>query len=256
MYTRPRIIPVLSVNDGDLVKTKKFQDARYLGDPVNAVKIFNIKGVDEMAILDIRATKRNKEPDYAMLKDIAAQAFMPLSYGGGIKSVGQARRLFAIGFEKIIVNTAFYKNPSLIKDLSATFGSQSIVVSIDAKRTGRGYTCVACSGTLDTQKSPAEMAVFAEQMGAGEILIQSVSHDGMMGGYDLPLIKDVASKVSVPVISCAGAARPGDFKAALDAGAHAAAAGSMFVFYGRLRAVLIHMPSEQELIGAGVYGDG
>ncbi len=253
MFTRPRIIPVLSIDDGNLVKTKKFQDGRYLGDPVNAVKIFNIKGVDEMAVLDIRASKRNAEPDYAMLKDIAAQAFMPLSYGGGIRTVEQARRLFAIGYEKIIINTAFFENPAIVKEMSGTFGAQSIVVSIDVKRKNGRYACLTKDGTRMTGKRPEKMAALAQRLGAGEILIQSVDQDGMMNGYDLRLIKNVAEKVSVPVISCGGAGKADDFKKALDSGAHAAAAGSMFVFYGRLHAVLIHMPEEQELAKAGVY---
>lgn len=253
MYTRPRIIPVLSIDDGDLVKTKKFQSGRYLGDPVNAVKIFNIKGVDEMAILDIRASKRGAEPDYEMLKDIASQAFMPLSYGGGIKSIEQAGKMFAIGYEKIIVNTIFFQRPDIVREMADMFGSQSVVVSIDAKKVNRKYICITKDGTAEVQKTPAEMAVLAENMGAGEIILNTVDHDGMMEGYDIELIEQVANKVSIPVIACGGAGQISDLKKGLDAGAHAVAAGSMFVFYGKLHAVLINMPTERELIDAGVY---
>lgn len=253
MYTRPRVIPVLSIDDGDLVKTKNFRNGRYLGDPVNAVKIFNIKGVDEMAILDIRASKKDTEPDYEMLKDIAMQAFMPLSYGGGIRTLEQAQKLFAIGYEKIIVNTIFFEMPKIVKDMSDMFGSQSVVVSIDAKKNNDGYLCITRDGTVELQKTPLEAAILAEKMGAGEIIINSIDYDGMMCGYDIKLIEHVANKVTVPVIACGGAGKISDLKRGLAAGAHAVAASSMFVFYGRLQAVLINMPTEQELVKAGVY---
>lgn len=134
MYTRPRIIPVILVDDSDMIKTRQFHERTYLGDPVNAVKIFNIKGVDELSILDIGATKSKKSPDFEFLSDIASEAFMPLSYGGGITNVDQIRKLLAIGYEKVVLNTALVDNPSLISESSSLFGSQSIVVSIDAKK--------------------------------------------------------------------------------------------------------------------------
>lgn len=254
MFTRPRIIPVLSIDDGSLVKTRRFSNARYLGDPVNAVKIFNIKGADEMAVLDIRASVRGTEPDYEMLKDIASQAFMPLSYGGGIQTASQAAKLFSIGYEKVIVNTAFFKNAGLIRELSDTFGSQSVAVSIDTRKKNGQYYCAAMDGRKNTGKTAADMAKLAEQKGAGEIIINSIDQDGMMHGYDLELIKEVSSGINIPVIACGGAGTVKDLKKALDAGAHAVAAGSMFVFYGKLRAVLINMPSEKELLAHGIYG--
>ena len=254
MLMRPRIIPVLLIDDGDLVKTKHFTDPVYLGDPVNAVKIFNIKNVDEMAILDISASKCGKEPDYEFLEDIASQAFMPLSYGGGVTSVDQALRLLSIGYEKVIVNTALYENPKLIKQISSRVGSQSVVASIDALRHEDGYACATLDGTRVINIAPVELAKQAESLGAGEIIINSIDEDGMMQGYDEELIKDVATAVSIPVVACGGAGSLKDFKRALnECNAHAVAAGSYFVFYGRLKAVLITFPYEEDLVAAGIY---
>lgn len=254
MFSRPRIIPVLLIDDRDLIKTKQFTNPTYLGDPVNAVKIFNIKGIDEMTILDISATKRRVEPDFDLLQDIASQAFMPLSYGGGIRTMEQIRRLFSIGYEKVVINTEFVKNPHLVGEAAKFAGSQSIVVSIDAKKTSTGYECVVSDGEEIIQKTPVEMAIEAERLGAGEIFLNSVDHDGMMDGYDISLVNNVAKSVNIPVTACGGAAGINDLKNVLHNGnAHAAAAGSMFVFYGRLKAVLITVPSEKELIQAGIY---
>lgn len=254
MLIRPRIIPVLLIDDRDLVKTKRFADPVYLGDPVNAVKIFNIKNVDEMAILDISASKFDKEPDYELLEDIASQAFMPLSYGGGITSADQALRLLSIGYEKVILNTALYENPQLIQDISSRVGSQSVVISIDASKQGNSYKCVICDGSKMIDINPVELAKKAESLGAGEILINSVDQDGMMQGYDKYLIKKITSAVSIPVVACGGAGSLDDFKWVLDeCNAHAVAAGSFFVFYGKLKAVLITFPYEEDLISAGIY---
>lgn len=260
MFTRPRIIPVLLIDNRDLIKTKQFKKPVYLGDPVNAVKIFNIKGIDEMTILDISAAKNNAEPDFNLLEDIASQAFMPLGYGGGIKTIEQVRHLLAIGYEKVVINTEFVKNPDLVKSAVELAGSQSIVVSIDAKKinnTGNvdiDYKCYITDGTEKIDKSPVEMAQKAEELGAGEIFINSIDQDGMMNGYDIPLVKSVADVVNIPVTACGGAGGIDDLKKVLhDGHAHAAAGGSMFVFYGRLKAVLITAPSEEELIKAGIY---
>ena len=252
MLKRPRIIPVLLIDDGDLVKTKRFADPVYLGDPVNAVKIFNIKNVDEM--VDISASKFGKEPDCELLEDIASQAFMPLSYGGGITSAEQALRLLSIGYEKVILNTALYEKPQLIEDISLRVGSQSVVASIDAFKQGNGYKCAISDGAKVIDVSPVELAKRAESLGAGEILINSIDQDGMMQGYDEELIKQITSAVSVPVVACGGAGSLSDFKRALDdCNAHAVAAGSFFVFYGKLRAVLITFPYEEDLVAAGIY---
>lgn len=254
MYNRPRIIPVLLMDDRDLIKTKQFGERTYLGDPVNAVKIFNIKGVDELSILDIGATKNHKEPDFALLADIASEAFMPLSYGGGIKNIEQVRRLLAIGYEKVVINTALVDNPELIKEAAELFGSQSVVASIDAKKTITGYEVYVEDGTRKTGLIPTELALKALELGAGEIIINSIDNDGMMQGYDLELVKSIADAVDIPVTALGGAGGIQDLKRALAEGhAHAAAGGSMFVFYGRLRAVLITAPREEELVREGIY---
>ena len=254
MFTRPRIIPTLLIDDRDLIKTVKFGKRTYLGDPVNAVKIFNRKGIDELSILDIGASKNNKEPDYELLKDIASEAFMPLSYGGGIRSIEQVHELLAIGYEKVVMNTSLVKTPELIKTAAEQFGSQSIVASIDAKKVKGQYVCYINDGTEKVEISPADLAKKAEELGAGEIIINSIDQDGMMSGYDIDLIRSVSEAVNVPVIALGGAGGIKDLKAALHEGhAHAASGGSMFVYYGRLKAVLITAPSEEELTEAGIY---
>lgn len=254
MFTRPRIIPTLLIDDRDLIKTIQFGKRTYLGDPVNAVKIFNRKGIDELSILDIGATKNNREPDYELLKDIASEAFMPLSYGGGITSFEQIHSLLTIGYEKVVLNTSAVKNPELITKAADQFGSQSIVVSIDAKKNNSGYVCCIADGSEMTTITPTEMAKKAQSLGAGEIIINSIDNDGMMQGYDIELVKSVVDSVSIPVVAIGGAGGLEDLKKVIHNGhAHAAAGGSMFVYYGRLKAVLITAPSEEELTKAGIY---
>lgn len=254
MFIRPRIIPVLLIDDRDLVKTVQFDKKTYLGDPVNAVKIFNRKRIDELAVLDISATKKGIAPDWELLQDIASQAFMPLSYGGGITDVEQVRHLLAIGYEKVVVNTALVKNPALIEEAVALAGSQSVVASIDVKRVSGQYKCVIEDGTEIIDVSPIHLAQQAEKMGVGEILLNSVDCDGMMQGYDVSLVQSVSTAVKIPVTACGGAGGIKDLKCVLEEGkAHAAAAGSMFVYYGKLKAVLINFPTEEELICNGIY---
>ena len=254
MFTRPRIIPTLLIDDRDLIKTIKFKKRTYLGDPVNAVKIFNRKGIDELSILDIGATRNNREPDFELLKDIASEAFMPLSYGGGIKTVEQVHDLLAIGYEKVVINTGLIRNPDLVRKSAEMFGSQSVVASIDARRTDGQYRCCIADGTEIIDSTPAELAKEAEKLGVGEIIINSVDNDGMMSGYDIALVRSVVDAVKVPVIAIGGAGGINDLKNVLENGhAHAAAGGSMFVYYGRLKAVLITAPSEAELTAAGIY---
>lgn len=254
MFTRPRIIPTLLINDRDLIKTIQFKKGTYLGDPVNAVKIFNRKKIDELSILDIGTTKRGLEPDYELLKDIASEAFMPLSYGGGITNINQIHNLLAIGYEKVVINSSLIRNPELITQSVKLFGSQSIVASIDAKKDQGVYKCYIADGTEKVNKTPIELAKEAEELGAGEVIINSIDNDGMMQGYDLKLVKSIADSVKIPVIAIGGAGRISDIKKVLQEGhAHAASGGSMFVFYGRLKAVLITVPSEQELTAAGIY---
>ena len=257
MYYRPRLIPSLLLHDGGLVKTVKFQNGNYLGDPINAVKIFNEKGVDELCLLDIDASREGRGPDFELLSEIASEAFMPLSYGGGITSLDEIHRLFYIGYEKVIINTAFIRNPQLVTDAAAQFGSQSIVVAIDAKKTLlQKYDCYVKDGTEKIRGNPVELARQAEAAGAGELLLNSIDRDGTMSGYDLSLVEKVVQAVSIPVIACGGAATIHDFSDVLHkAGAHAAAAGSLFVYFGKKKAVLIHAPSEQDCINEGIYED-
>lgn len=254
MFIRPRIIPVLLVDDKDLVKTVCFEERTYLGDPVNAVKIFNRKRIDELSILDIGATRNGREPDFELLKDIASEAFMPLSCGGGITTVDQVQELLALGYEKVVINTGLIRTPDLIKHSATLFGSQSIVASIDAKLVNDKYRCVISDGSEIVDRTPMELAKEAEQLGAGEIIINSVDRDGMMQGYDIELVRAVVDSVNIPVTAIGGAGGINDLKNVLEKGhAHAAAGGSMFVYYGRLKAVLITAPREEELIEEGIF---
>lgn len=256
MFLRPRIIPILLYDDRDLVKTVQFGKRTYLGDPINAVKIFNRKGIDELSVLDIGATKNKREPDFELLRDIASEAFMPLSCGGGVTTVEQVRELLAIGYEKVVFNTALIRDPSLIQKAADYFGKQSIVASIDAKKSNGEYLCAIADGTELIKKSPVDLAKEAERLGAGEIIINSIDQDGMMNGYDLDLVRSVSNAVTVPVTAVGGARGICDLKTVLEEGhAHAAAGGSMFVYYGRLKAVLITAPTEKELLAAGVYSE-
>lgn len=255
MYIRPRLIPCLSIQNRGLVKTTKFTNPRYLGDPINAVKIFNGKGVDELCILDITASSENRGPDFDYLKDIASEAFMPLSYGGGITQIYEIEKLFYIGYEKVIINTSFIRKPDLIKEAAEFAGSQSIVVSIDVKAELFGRrSCYINDGLTKIKENPITLAKKAQELGAGEILLNSINNDGVMKGYDIDLVKDITEAVSIPVIACGGAKDIHDFKRVLEeGGAHAAAAGSLFVYYGTQRAVLITAPEEKDLIEIGIY---
>jgi cyclase len=238
------------------VKTIRFQERRYLGDPINTVKIFNDKGVDELCILDIDASKEQRGPDFEYLQLITSEAFMPLGYGGGITSVEQVQRLLKLGFEKVIINTGFYKNNEFIKDAVEIVGSQSIVVSIDVKSSLMGkYDCYIMGGSEKVKESPKVMAEIAQELGAGEILLNSISNDGTMQGYDLKLVQMVSSSVTIPVVACGGAKDIYDMKKVLDAGANAAAAGSMYVYYGKQKAVLISAPKEEDLIKINIYSN-
>lgn len=257
MYHRPRLIPSLLLHEGGLVKTVRFKDGNYLGDPINAVKIFNEKGVDELCLLDIDASKENRGPDFESLTEIASEAFMPLSYGGGITSLEQIHRLFYIGFEKVVITTAFAKNPQLVAEAAVQFGSQSIVVGLDFKKSLlQRYDCYVKGGTEKRNGSPEELARRAEEAGAGEIFLNSIDRDGTMNGYDLNLVRRVTQSVHIPVIACGGAATIHDFANVLhEGGAHAAAAGSLFVYFGKKKAVLINAPTEQDYMDEGIYTD-
>lgn len=255
MLLRPRVIPCLQLRNNSLVKTCKFQNPRYIGDPINAVKIFNEKCVDELILLDITATTDKRSPNFSLLEQIASEAFMPLAYGGGVQTLEEIKKLLGLGFEKIVINSSAVNNPKLIDEASALTGCQSIVVSIDVKKNFWGkYRVVSECGRLETKLEPVEFARNMEQLGAGEIFLTAVDREGMMNGYDLELINKVAESVSVPVVANGGAANAGDFYEALRNGkASAVAAGSMFIFYGKHKAVLITVPDEKQLIEAGVY---
>lgn len=238
-----RIIPCLLLNKGKLVKTLKFAQPKYVGDPINAIRIFNDKEVDELIVLDITASKEQRDPDYGLVERFAGECFMPLCYGGGIQTFEQAKHLFALGVEKICLQTSAYKNPKLITQIADHFGSQSIVISIDVKRNWRGkyslYNTVY-KDWLNILKSLVDA-------GAGEVILNSVTREGTRAGMDIELIRQVSSILSVPLIAMGGAGNLEDIKAAILAGASAVAAGSMFVFHGPHRAVLITYPSYQEL---------
>lgn len=243
-----RYIPVLLLKDSGLYKTRKFGKEIYLGDPVNTIKIFNDKLVDELIFLDIAAARRKSKPNIEMLKEIAGECFMPLAYGGGITSVDQAREILAIGFEKIVVNSAAWADPGLVSSLTQVFGSSTIVGSIDVKKDWLGREKVYIhGGSKAISMGVLEWARELEKRGVGEIMINSIDRDGEMTGYDLNLIKRVADAVSVPVIAAGGARSVDDLRSAIsDAGASASAAGAMFVFQGKHRAVLISYPGSKE----------
>lgn len=240
MYNMPRVIPVLSIVQNDLVKTIKYTGPRYLGDPINAVKIFNGKFVDELVVTDIRASLEETPINFEILSDIAKQAFMPLGYGGGIRTIDDVKRLFRIGYEKVIFNTAFVDNPDLIKKAVEYAGSQSIVVSLDFKKSVFGkYNLYSRSGTVKSDLTIENIVQRIKELNVGEIIVNSIDKDGTMSGYDLDLIKTICSSIDIPVIANSGASSSKDFKLAFCAGAHSVAASSLFVYYGKMRAVLI-----------------
>jgi cyclase len=246
-----RAIPCLLLKGDGLVKTVGFRQPKYVGDPINAVKLFNDLCVDELMILDINATPARREPDYERVRSIAGEAFMPIGYGGGVTSIEQARKLFKVGVEKVLVTTAALGRPAFIAELAAEFGSQSIVVGMDVKRNWLGrHRLRSHCGTARTAWCPVDFAREASQRGAGEVLLNSIDRDGTQSGYDLELIRRVSSAVTVPVVACGGAGSIQDLREAVMSGASAAAAGSLFVFRGPHRAVLINYPSAEELSAA------
>jgi imidazole glycerol-phosphate synthase subunit HisF len=245
---RVRVIPVLLMQDGGLVKTVKFKDPTYVGDPINAVKIFNEKEIDEIVILDIDATKQNRGPDMVKIREIAGEAFIPLAYGGGISTVQQVKELFYLGVEKVIFNYQAFKNPNILTESSKLVGSQSIVVSMDVKKNWLGkYKVMVKNGKEDTGIDPVTYAKNVTDAGAGEVFLNMIDRDGTYNGYDLDMIDAVSNAVKVPLIACGGASSLEDFRKAIEKGASAVAAGSFFVFQRAHRAVLISYPNQQEL---------
>jgi cyclase len=243
--TRARVIPCLLLRGHGLVKTRKFKDPVYVGDPINAVRIFSEKEVDELVILDIDASREGREPNYEIIAEIAGECFMPVAYGGGIKTLAQARRLIRCGIEKVVINTAALDSRNVIRDIADVFGSQAVVGSIDAKKTlFGGHRVFTKSGSVETKLKPEDHAESLEHAGAGEIFLNSIDSDGQMQGFDLPLIQKVVRRVKVPVIACGGAGSTEHLRQALAEGeASAVAAGSLFIFHGKHRAVLINYPT-------------
>lgn len=244
-----RIIPVLLIHEGGLVKSVKFKNYNYVGDPINAVKIFNEKGVDEIVILDITATKNRQSPDLNLIKEIASEAFMPLAYGGGITSINQVKDILYQGVEKVVFNKSALTNPKLIEETAHRFGSSSTVVSIDVKSDFFGKKYVYSDlGKVNTKLDVVEYARKMEKLGAGEIFLNSIDRDGTYKGYDLDLIKKVSRAVTIPVVACGGAKDEGNLIAAInEGGASACAAGSLFVYKGVHRAVLINYPDWEDI---------
>ena len=248
MSVFPRVIPVLLVSDGYLVKPIKFDGSRYIGDPINAVRIFNEKQVDELIICDIDATPKGNGINYTLIEEIASEAFMPVGYGGGVSSAADAKRIVSIGIEKVVLNSIVDRSPHVVTEISDALGASSTVVSIDSKRklTG-GYDTFTSRGKNKTGLSPVDAALRAEALGAGEVVLSSIDRESTFTGYDTKLVRAVADAVSIPVIALGGATGMSDFAEALDAGAAAVAAGSMFMLNGKHRAVLITYPTPAEV---------
>jgi cyclase len=246
---RPRIIPCLLVKNGGLVKTVQFAKPKYVGDPINAVRIFNEKEVDELIVLDIDATAQSREPNYNLIKNLAAECRMPLCYGGGVKTVEQVERIISLGVEKVAMSTAAVETPELISNAAKRVGSQSVVVVMDVKKSGlvHRYEFFTNNGARRTGINPLAYAKSVETHGAGEVVINSIDHDGLMKGYDLELVKLVREAISLPITVLGGAGSLKDIEALIHSfGVIGAAAGSLFVFKGIYRAVLINYPSRAE----------
>lgn len=246
---RRRVIPILLLSNGGLYKTEKFKNPKYVGDPINAVKIFNDKEVDELVFLDINASRKNEVPNLKVIEEIASECFMPLCYGGGVTSLDMIKSILKIGVEKVSLNTVAVKNPEIIKQASTYFGTSTIVVSIDVKKNIFGnYNVYIGGGEEKTSLNPVQWAKQVEGLGAGEIIINSIDKDGTLQGYDHDLIKSVALSVDIPVVAAGGASGLKDFnKAIKESFASAVAAGAFFVFQGKHKAVLITYPSQEEI---------
>lgn len=246
---RPRIIPTLLVLRGGLYKTQKFKNPKYVGDPINAVKIFNEKEVDEIMVIDIDASRKGHEPDYQMIENLAFECRMPLCYGGGIKTVEQAQRIFSLGVEKIALSSAAILQPDLVTQIAERVGNQSVVVVLDAKKKffGDNYELFILNGTKSTGIDPVSFAALMEAKGAGEIVINSIDQDGMMQGYDLKLFNKVREAINIPMTVLGGAGTLEHMgQVVASHGIVGLAAGSMFVFKGKYRAVLINYPTRAE----------
>jgi cyclase len=245
LIIRSRYIPVLLIKDRQLYKTVKFnKEIKYIGDPVNAIRIFNEKEVDEICVLDIGASKENREPDFEFIKELASECFMPLGYGGGINNITTIEKLFKIGIEKTILNNVLIENPQLVTEAANVFGSQSIIASVDVKKNLWGQYSIYSHVTNQSTKQDLQKFIRnLQELGIGELIINSVDQDGMMKGYDYNLISQVSSFLTVPIVALGGAGSVLDLEEAINQGAHAAAAGSLFIYKGPHKAVLINYPT-------------
>ena len=244
-----RLIPVLLLHKNGLYKTKQFQNPKYVGDPINAIKIFNEKEVDELIVLDIDASRNNVEPNYKFIEDIASECFMPLCYGGGIKNIEQIKRIFSLGIEKIVMNSILHDDHALIEEAIEIFGSQSIVASVDINKTFFGqYSIYDYRKSKNVNKQYIEFIKEIENKGVGEVFINCVYNDGVLNGYDVELFQKISKSVNIPLIACGGASSLNDCKELLiQSEVSAVAAGSIFVFHGKHQAVLIKYPKRDEI---------
>ncbi len=245
----PRVTPCLLVKNKGLVKTVNFKNPKYVGDPINAVKIFNEKEADELTVLDIDATLDNREPDYKMIENLAFECRMPLCYGGGIKTVEQAIKIFSLGVEKIALSSIVLENPKIVTEIASRVGNQSVVVIMDIKKKllGNKYEIFTHNATKKTGICPIDFAIEMEKLGAGEIVINSIDNDGQMNGYDINLINRIKKVINIPLTVLGGAGKLEDIKNIFkEFGIIGASAGSLFVFKGKYRAVLINYPSFEE----------
>ena len=247
---QPRIIPCLLIHNKGLVKTYKFKESKYVGDPINAVKIFNEKEVDELIILDIDATVHSREPDYEMIENFANECRMPLCYGGGIKTSFQAKKILSLGVEKIAISSLVFKNPEVVREISKEVGSQSVVIVFDVKKNFFGnYDVFSHNAKNKIKHNLLDLVDNVQSLGAGEIVINSIDNDGRMKGYDLNLIKKVKDKLNIPMTALGGAGEIEDIRKAIkNFGIIGCAAGSLFVFKGKYKAVLINYPNKEKKI--------
>lgn len=246
---RPRIIPCLLVHKNGLVKTVNFKSPKYVGDPINAVKIFNEKESDELIVLDIDATANNSEPDYKMISRLAAECRMPLCYGGGVRHAAQAKKIIGLGVEKVAISSAAVQTPQLIAEISKEVGRQSVVVVLDVKKKifSKDYDVYTHNGQKNSKRSLFDMIAQVQELGAGEIVVNSIDHDGQMKGYDLDLAKRVKQLAHIPVTMLGGAGSLNDIgELVKECGTIGASAGSLFVFKGIYKAVLINYPTPSE----------
>ena len=245
----PRIIPCLLIHNKGLVKTMRFKDSKYVGDPINAVRIFNEKKVDELIVLDIDATREGREPNYGVIENLASECRMPLCYGGGIKNMEQAQRIFGLGVEKIAVSSIAVKNPNIITEMASRVGNQSVVVVLDVKKNvlSSNYELFTHNGSKGTGVDPVKFALQMERAGAGELVINSIDRDGLMNGYDHTIIDRIMEVTDIPITVMGGAGSLEDIGVVVRKhGIIGAAAGSLFVFKGKFRAVLINYPTPLE----------